>query len=214
MSYEAVLFDMNGVIVDDEPLHFAAFQTVLQDIGGLSSGQYKKYFAGKTDSDGFASYLAAGKDQRPDIVDLMARKAEVYVALAADNLMPYPGAADCIQDLAEKDVPLALVTSSTQREAAAVLASFQLSKYFSVVVTAEDVTKGKPDPEGYQRAAELLGCDPARCLVVEDAPSGLRAAHAAGMCCAVVLNTHSRAELADADCFYSQLSVGCFDGQQ
>src|SRR5687768_8946641 len=126
MNYKAVLFDMNGVIVNDEPLHLVAFQNVLQARGhDLTPDQYKEFFAGKTDEDGFKQYFES-MDETPDIGEVMQEKAQAYLDLAADQLEPYPGVVDFIKDLAAR-YPLALVTSSLRSEAMAVLDAFGIT---------------------------------------------------------------------------------------
>ncbi len=212
MKYTAVLFDMNGVIVDDEPLHLLAFQRVLADMGQeLTHDDYKKFFAGKTDSDGFKAYLTHNNLDF-ELGKLMGKKAQAYMDLAEGVIKPYPGVVEFIKSLSGYGIRLALVTSSLRVEAETVLRAFELADLFDVVVTADDITNGKPDPEGYLRGATGLGVVPALCVVVEDAPSGLAAAKAAGMRCAAVLNTHSEVELVGAELKLDELKPGCLDG--
>jgi sugar-phosphatase len=96
-------------------------------------------------------------------------------------------------------------------EAETVLEAFDLQQSFEQVVTADDITRGKPDPEGYLLGAQALSLTPDACLVVEDAPSGVAAAKAAGMRCAVVLHTHTTSELVGADLVLERLAPGCLD---
>jgi HAD superfamily hydrolase (TIGR01509 family) len=209
MEYKAVLFDMNGVIVDDEPLHLLAFQKVLADRGEkLSRDGYKRYFAGKTDVDGFRAYLAYNKLDL-DVESLMAEKAQAYMAQAEGVIQPYPGVVEFIRSMASDSTRLALVTSSLRVEATTVLKAFDLEGLFEVEVTADDITQGKPNPEGYLKGAAALSVAPADCVVIEDAPSGVKAAKAAGMRCVVVLNTHTEAELNGADLKLVRLAPGC-----
>lgn len=205
MSYQAVLFDMDGVIVDSEPLHVAAFQTTLTSYGfNLSPDQYKEHFAGRTDEAGFKRYF----DFIGETVELpviMDKKAKAYLALAADELKPYPGVIECIQDLVKRNIQLALVTGSLQLEAEITLKAFDLTDHFSAIIAAEDVEYGKPDPEGYLKGAQALGMAPADCIVIEDSPKGVQAAKAAGIRCLAVTNTHTNEELADATHIVDQL---------
>src|SRR5687767_517013 len=123
------------------------------------------------------------------------------------QLEPYPGVVEFIKDLATRH-PLALVTSSLPSEAKTVLRAFDITGCFQATVTADDITKGKPDPEGYLKGAAALNVDPKDCVVIEDAPSGVRAAKAAGMQCQVVTNTHTKDGLAGADLFAGHLAPG------
>ncbi len=209
MSYKAVLFDMDGVIVNSEPLHVAAFQAVLKRYGhDLSDDQYKHHFAGKTDEAGFRQYF----DFINEMVELpviMDEKAKAYLELAADQLVPYPGVVELISRLASQKVPLALVTGSLRTEAEITLQTFKIAEFFTAVVAAEDITQSKPSPEGYLKGAAALEVDPADCIVIEDAPSGVKAARAAGMRCLAVTTTHSREDLEAATVIVEQLRPDC-----
>jgi HAD superfamily hydrolase (TIGR01509 family) len=211
MNYKAVLFDMNGVIVDDEPLHLLAFRKVLRDKGlDLTQDDYKQFFAGKTDADGFRAYLA-DNDLDFELDVLMDKKAQAYMELADGAIQPYPGVIAFIQSLFDSGVRLGLVTSSLKVEAETVLRAFGLSEMFEVEVTANDIDRGKPDPEGYLKGAKALSLPPSDCVVIEDAPSGVAAAKTAGMRCVAVLNTHTEAQLGNADLQLNELSPGCLE---
>lgn len=211
MNYKAVLFDMDGVIVDSEPLHVAAFQATLKMYGhDLSEGQYKQHFAGRTDEAGFKKYFDfVGENVELPII--MDKKARAYLELATDQLVPYPGVVECIRDLAARKVPLALVTGSLRAEAEVTLKAFGLTDFFKVIVAAEDISQSKPSPEGYLKAASALGFRPVNCIVVEDAPSGVEAAKAAGMRCLAVTTTHTEDELKEATALIGQLRPNCLD---
>lgn len=210
MTYKAILFDMDGVIVDTEPLHVAAFQASLKRYGhDLSGDEYKEHFAGKTDEDGFKQYFAFINEE-VDLPVIMDEKAKAYLELAADQLTPYPGVIELIRALSPL-VPLALVTGSLRVEAEAVLNEFGIADCFTATITANDITHGKPDPEGYLKGAKAVGIDPADCAVIEDAPSGIKAARAAGIRCVAVTTTHSRDELQDATHIVDQLRIEDLD---
>jgi HAD superfamily hydrolase (TIGR01509 family) len=210
MTYKAVLFDMDGVIVDSEPLHVATFQAVLKRYGhDLTDDQYKQHFAGKTDEAGFKQYF----DYINETVELpviMDEKARAYMELAADQMVPYPGVVDCIRELA-RHAPLALVTGSLRAEAEITLRTFGIADCFQIVIAAEDIERSKPDPGGYLKAAAALRVKPADCVIIEDAPSGVAAAKAAGIRCVAVTNTHTAEELADATHIVSSLQSGCLN---
>lgn len=211
MGYRAVLFDMDGVIVDSEPLHVAAFQATLERYGHeLTHEQYKEYFAGRTDETGFKQYLDF-IDEKVDIPVIMGKKATAYLELAADQLVPYPGVIELIHSLADQGVPLALVTGSLRAEASITLRAFGLSDLFMAIVAAEDITHSKPNPDGYLKAAKALGIEPNSCIVVEDAPSGVKAARTAGMRVVAVTSTHNKKELEGATLILGQLKPGCID---
>ena len=211
MTYKAVLFDMDGVIVDSEPLHVAAFRAVLERYGhSLTDEHYKQHFAGRTDEAGFRQYFDfVGETVHLPVI--MDEKAGAYLELAADQLVAYTGVIELIRDLAKRSVPMALVTGSLRNETEVTLKGFDISDCFSAVVCAEDITQSKPNPEGYLKAARALNIDPSDCIVIEDAPSGVAAASAAGMKCVAVTNTHDRNELKGATVIVDYLSPSCLD---
>lgn len=183
---------MNGILVDDEPLHEAAFSELAAQFGlSLSSDDYQRHFAGRTDKEGLSDYFAAN-GIRPDLHDLLRRKGELYLDFAEKGLEAYPGAKQCTQTLTEAGFRLALVSSSTATEVEAVLASLSLTRYFSTRVTAGDVVHGKPNPEPYLLAAERLSVSPADCIVIEDSPAGIESAAGAGMASVAIASTHQK----------------------
>lgn len=205
MSYKAILFDMDGVIVDSESLHVAAFQAVLKRYGhSLTDEQYKQYFAGRTDEAGFKQYFDF-IGENVELPVIMDEKANTYLELAYDQLVPYPGVIEFIRDVASRNVLLALVTGSLRAEAEVTLKAFEITKFFSAVIAAEDINQTKPNPEGYLKAANALSTNPTDCVVIEDAPSGVKAANAAGMRCLAVTTTHTSEELKDATAVVDQL---------
>lgn len=209
MKYKAALFDMDGVILDSEPLHVAAFQTTLQGFGyTLDLDGYEAHFAGRTDEEGFRQYFAFINEE-VDISTVMNEKAKQYMALASDQLLPYPGITQIINELS-LSVPLALVTGSLRAEVDIALKACGLEDVFSSIVTAEDVTKGKPAPEGYLKAATELGVAAHDCVVVEDSPKGVAAAIAAGIDCIAITTTHSRDDLKAATKVVDTLSFSLF----
>lgn len=206
LPISAVLFDMNGVLVDDEILHEEAFRQVLDTRGvSLSAQEYADNFMGRTDRDGFSSFFG----QTPsDIELLLAQKSRAYQGLAAGRLTPYPGVVSFVSSIAANQIPMAIVTSSTRSEADAVVEAINTSGRFLAIIAADDVEVGKPDPQGYLMGAAALDATPENCLVVEDAPSGIEAAKRAGMRVLAITNTHEAEDLSAAD-----LIVDAVDGQ-
>lgn len=198
-NHRAFLFDMNGVIVDDEALHETAFREALGRKGfALSHRDYLDSFAGRTDRDGFIAFQT-NEGASFDIEELLEEKTKTYQVLAKQGLVPYPDVLDLIAQLKSCNVLLALVTGAARAEAQAVLKAFDLIDCFQVVLSADDITEGKPSPKGYLLASQRLGVSPEECVVIEDAPSGVRAAKSAGMCCVAVGHTHDLRELSEAD---------------
>ena len=211
MNYTAICFDLDGVIVDSEPLHRAAFRSTLSYYGHqLSDYDYEKHFAGKTDEQGFKSYFDTNNIQTPSN-DLITTKNDAYAQLAEHGLIAYAGVPELIHML-HKETSLALVTGSSLNEAKLALASCGISSCFSTIVTADDISIGKPDPEGYLLATHRLNSStlPANCIAIEDSPSGVQAAKSAGMYCVAITTTHSAEQLQLADIIVDQLSFDMF----
>jgi beta-phosphoglucomutase len=209
MKYKAVLFDMDGVILNSEPLHIAAFRAALSEHGKtLKPEEYKKYFAGRTDEQGFRNYFAL-HNEIVDVLPIMQRKNHHYVASVANQLQSYPDVIPLIQDLSQQ-TRLALVTGSSTGEVTTALKALGIFDYFDTIITADDVEYGKPDPEGYLKAVASLHLAPQDCVIVEDSPNGIVAAKRAHIHCIAVTNTHARDELCDADEIVEKLSLELF----
>lgn len=210
MKSRPICFDMDGVIIDSEPRHFEAFRLTFEPLGiALTHDDYQAHFAGKTDEQGFDDFLKT-VDAHTDIIELQKAKRDHYEGLAATTVTPYEATIKTIRRL-YPDHPLAIVTSSPLSQVEIILQRFKLSSFFSVIVTAEDITNGKPNPEGYLLAAKHLQVKPTDCYVIEDAPSGITAAKRAGMYCVAVTTTHGMDELAEADMMVDKLTPELFD---
>jgi HAD superfamily hydrolase (TIGR01509 family) len=199
-----VLFDFNGVLVDDEPIHLEMFQRVLGDEGlTLTAEDYYARYLGLDDRRCFAAVLAAA-GQEPTVSRLMrliARKSSYYQERIRQRGYPFfPGAVDFVAELSATGRMLGVVTGALRDEVEEGLRQAGLRERFKVLVTAEDVSEGKPDPEGYLRALEALNSfpplparlvHPHEVLAVEDSPAGLAAAADAGLVTLGVGHTYS-----------------------
>ena len=174
----AVLFDMDGLLVDTEPLWLETETAVMARLGAPWTPQDQQALLGGS-MQRTVSYLL-GKATRPVPPETVARwMLDGMLDRAADGrVVVRPGARELVAEVAAAGLPHALVTSSQRRFADAVLAVTGMT--FSVTVCGEDVTATKPDPEPYLLAAKLLDADPARCVVLEDSPNGVASAAAAG----------------------------------
>jgi len=205
----AVIFDFNGVLVDDEPVHFALFREILAEEGiDLTEERYYGELLGYDDRGSFEVALrAAGHATgRARVDELIARKAMRYKTLAEGGLRIFPGAAGSVVALAER-WPVAVCSGALRPEIEFALERMKVRESVAVIVSAEDTTRGKPDPEGYLLALERLRSpqnaafgtlDPRECLVVEDSQAGLVSARAAGMRTLGVTHTYPVATLKDA----------------
>ena len=195
--FQAAVFDLDGTLVDSETRSHESWRHVFRSRGIVPDDSLIRAFVGRRGSD----VLDLLKEQVPghDPAELMAATSEHFHAAHQPPLGPLAGAVELVRLIAAAGVPLALVTSAGRPYAEQTLDELGVHELFSVVVTAQDVTVGKPDPEGYLAAARKLGAPPAACVVFEDAPAGVAAAKAAGMYCVAVATTHPPEDLAGAD---------------
>lgn len=179
---QAVLLDMDGLLVDSEPLWFEVERQVMARLDGPWSPADQAYLIGGS-LDRSVRYML-GKAARPAEPAVVGRwLVDGMAALVREQGVPLkPGAAALLGSLAAAGIPTALVTSAERAIMTAIIEVTGLA--VDVTVCAEDVTRRKPDPEPYLRAAALLGADPACCVALDDSPTGVASAEAAG--CAVV----------------------------
>jgi HAD superfamily hydrolase (TIGR01509 family) len=194
---QAIIFDMDGVIVDSEPRHERAFLEVLAEIGyGDRHGMRFADYIGRTDKDMWVDFVARHKPSQP-LEDLLARKRRRVVEILRREQPLFDGLPELVEKLAAK-YPLALASGSERAVVEEVLSLKGLRKFFSATISGSDIKKGKPNPEIFVRAAELLGVVPAACCVVEDSKPGVAAGIAAGMQVIAITNTHPAKELSHA----------------
>ncbi len=214
----ALLFDFNGILVNDEPLHYELFRRVLGEEGvELSREDYYGLYLGYDDRDCFAAVLtAAGEPCAPErLVRLIARKAAYYRdEIRRDGYPLFPGGAELAREAALAGLTLALVSGALREEVVGGLAQAGIGPLFKHLVTADDVERGKPDPEGYAAALAALNAEPPlparlihphECVAIEDSPAGLAAAAACGLRTLGVAHTYPAAALAGADAVIERL---------
>lgn len=173
----AVLWDMDGTLIDTEPCWMAAERLLVREHGGTWSQEDAEAVVGLPLTEGAAALQAAGVDLPvPEIVE---RMLDHVIATLADHADWQPGALELLVALRDAGVPCGLVTMSYRRLAEAVLGSAPAGA-FAVLVTGDEVTHGKPHPEPYLRAAAELGVDVTACVAIEDSPPGIGSALAAG----------------------------------
>jgi beta-phosphoglucomutase len=221
----AMIFDLDGTLVDTEPLHFAAFNETLAPLGiVITREDYYGRLVGYDDRGCFQILLTEHRVSSPTdkIEELIQRKSVVYQQLIEDTELLYPGAFEFVQRCAQR-FPLALATGTLAHEAEFILARTGLRESFVEIVAAEHVLSGKPSAAPFLTALERLNeahgarltalsarvgeprpggkdtIEARQCLVVEDSVAGVAAARAAGMKVLALTHTASRADLADAD---------------
>lgn len=192
----AVVFDMDGVLVDSGAHHRDAWRAMFREARLTAPAEFWRLTIGRP-ADEAVALLVEGID-RTEARRLAEVKRAHYTRLAHRGTVAVAGAPAFVKALARQGVPRAVATSATRRDLERVLDELGLRRYFEVVVTADDVRWGKPNPEVYLRAAAGLGLGPSACLVFEDALVGVQAARAAGMRVIGVATSHTREELVAA----------------
>ncbi|HSU55865.1 MAG TPA: HAD family phosphatase [Candidatus Dormibacteraeota bacterium] len=194
---EAVIFDMDGVIVDSEPRHERAFLEVVKQIGyGETHGIRFADYIGRSDKELWVDFVARHKPPLA-LEELLARKRQVAVELLRQEKPIFAGLPGLVAQLAGS-YRLAVATGSERVVAEAVLAIGELTRFFPFIVTGADVERGKPAPDIFLRTAKLLDIPPRNCWVIEDSKLGVAAAVAAGMRVIAITNTYPAAEFSNA----------------
>ncbi|MGM7778933.1 HAD family hydrolase [Arthrobacter sp. KNU-44] len=189
MMPAAVLFDMDGTLVDTERLWWNAVADVAFDLGRELGPEDGPDVLGRPSGHTAAHLLATMPSAgAPSAEELSVRLDEAFTELVAQEVVPRPGAMDLLRLLAAERIPTAIVSASPRRVVE--LVRDRLGReLFTLVVAVEDTPASKPAPDPYLEAARRLGAEPADCVVVEDSPVGLAAAEAAGCPVVVVPST-------------------------
>jgi beta-phosphoglucomutase len=193
----AVLWDLDGVLVDSAPFHFQAWRELLASLGReLGEADFRRTFGLRNDAilGDLLGDLPAAEVER-----LAARKEALFRRAALGNIVPLPGALALLRLLRERGFKLALVSSTPHGNIDLILGSLGVEGAFDAIVGEEDVRQGKPDPEGFLLAARRLHVPPEECVVIEDAPVGVEAAKRGGMRCVGVSRDRPPEALAMAD---------------
>jgi beta-phosphoglucomutase len=196
-----VIFDMDGVLVDTEPLHHDAFFRHFAELGiSMTDEEYATFLGASTRN--VYQQLKQEFNMEPDVEELVKRKRELF-AVAFDEstaLDLLPGARELIDDLRRTGVPLQLASSASKETIHRVFRRFELYPLFENLISGEDFPRSKPDPAIFLHAAKLAGVPPQECVVIEDSLNGVTAAKAAGMFCVGYSSEHSTGQdLSHAD---------------
>lgn len=195
-AYSALLFDMDGTMIDNMVIHHETWRDLLKTIGHeWSLEQVKERVWGKNEE--IFERLFPGKYSQEEKLQLATRKELAYIERYRSQITLLPGLEPLLCAAKKAGLKTAIVTAAPRMNVDFAYESLQLSRFFDTVVHADEVSRGKPDPEGYLTAAQRLEVEPHKCLVFEDAPVGVRAAHAAHMDAYVLLTTHRRDEFVD-----------------
>jgi HAD superfamily hydrolase (TIGR01509 family) len=191
----AAIFDMDGVLIDSGAHHRHAWRALLAELGTEPvHPEHWRLTIGRPSEEAIPLLLGrrvSGAEARR----LARRKRDLYQERAQTGMEPVPGVPEFLHALERQHVPRAVGTSASRWDAERLLDDLGLLRFFDVVVTADDVMLGKPDPEVWAQAARRLRVTPGHCVVFEDAPVGIQAARAAGMRAIGVTTAHTDAEL-------------------
>jgi HAD superfamily hydrolase (TIGR01509 family) len=171
---------MDGVLADSEPVYYAAMNAVVAELGKEVTPELQTSVMGHGVAESWAAVAQALAIQGP-LDDLVARYDRTLCRLLAEIHDPLPGVRDLVASLRERGVPIGLASSSWPDWIDALLGGIGLTGTFDAIASATMVEHGKPAPDIYLLAADRLGIAPSRCIAIEDTPTGLAAARAAGM---------------------------------
>jgi HAD superfamily hydrolase (TIGR01509 family) len=181
MKTGAVIFDLDGVIADSEPLSGRATEMVCRKYGIERTDRERRDSFGRKQRDIFSDVLSA-RNRHEDIGGMVAEKDRIMESMIRkEGLRPVRGSLEFVASLKGNGLRVALATSSSFEKMDAELKTLGIGGLFEVKVCGDEVSRGKPDPEMFLRAAEKLGVAPSECAVIEDSTFGVQAAKAAGM---------------------------------
>jgi beta-phosphoglucomutase len=193
-----VIFDMDGVLADTAPQHFQSWQAIEPHLGVRVSYDDFRIAFGRPNHEGIPILLH--REVTPEELKEIDRlKEAAFRDIARKSLKPLPGVVRLIKELSASGFRLAVGSSGPRENIEMVLDALGVASYFGAIVSGWDVTRGKPDPEVFLKAAARIRVDPPCCVVLEDVPVGIEAAHAAGMKCIAVTTTRPAEDLRSAD---------------
>ena len=192
---KAFLFDLNGTMIDDMQFHLKAWYHILNDDLGANLGweETKSHMYGKN-SELLIRIFGEDRFTTEEMDNLSLEKEKRYQQEYKPHLQLIPGLQQFLEKAHAMNIPMAIGSAAIMFNIDFVLDNLNISKYFKIIVSADDVTISKPHPETYLKCAQLLGVDATNCLVFEDAPKGVEAAKNAGMHSVVLTTMHEKEE--------------------
>lgn len=195
----AILFDMDGVIVDNISYHVQAWKEFCKKYGNcLTDDEFNKNFSGRTNKEIFRN-LFKRELSLEEVKKYEDEKESMYRDLYKMYIEPRKGLIKLLELLKKNGIKAAVGTAAPKVNLDFVLEYLKIEKYFDAFISSESVTKGKPDPEIYLKAAELLNANPKRCIVIEDSLLGIQAGLNAGAKVIGMTTVHKREELTNTD---------------
>lgn len=189
----ALLFDLDGTMVDTDPIHFRTWQTILQPYHiEIDRPVYQKRFSGRRNPEILHDLLP---DLPEDEVDRLSQYKEACFRDTATQLQPLAGLMDVLAWADQRQLKLGVVTNAPRDNAYFMLQALKLKDTFPTVILGDELPQGKPDPLPYQTALEELGVEASATIAFEDSPSGVRSAIAASIATVGIASTHAPDEL-------------------
>jgi HAD superfamily hydrolase (TIGR01509 family) len=204
---KAVIFDLDGVLIDSEPLHAIADSQLLNAYGINVPDNYFDRFVGITNRDMWEE-IKKDYSLKPGIEELMELQIPLKLKLLAEmDFKPIKGIIDLLEDLKKKDILMAIASSSPRQFIEKVIEKIGIKQYFTLWISGEEVERSKPEPDIFLKAAGLLHINPNACIVIEDSSSGTIAAKRAGMKCIGYRNPNSgNQDLSNADLIIDEIN--------
>jgi HAD superfamily hydrolase (TIGR01509 family) len=189
---ETVIFDLDGVIIDSEPYHFLVEKQLFKEYGADITDDEHLSFVGTSSNDMWHKIKIKTdiKYSIEELVNISERKFLSYLDKVKD-IKPISGVDELILDLYKSEFQLIIASSSSRKIINTVLKKFNLSKYFSFIVSGAELIHSKPNPEIFHEACKISSTKPERCLVIEDSENGVKAAKSANMSCVAYRNPNS-----------------------
>jgi beta-phosphoglucomutase len=202
---KAVIFDMDGVLVDNNPWHIEAWTTFCTRHSVYITADEITVHFGNTNAD-YLNFLFGRQLSLKMIKDFSEEKEEIYREIYKNNLIPLNGLLDFLELLKEESYLIAVATSAPSRNVDFTLGGLGIKERFDVIVDVTSISKGKPDPEIYLLTSKKLGIPASNCIVFEDSIHGVQAAVSAGMHAVGVLTTQSKEKLSKAHYFINDFT--------
>jgi beta-phosphoglucomutase len=192
-SAQAFIFDLNGTMIDDMSYHSAAWFSILNDDlkAGLTREEVEQQMYGKNE-ELLDRIFGTGRFTKEEMAKISSKKEQRYQAAFRPYLQLIAGLPALLEKASRNHIRLAIGSAAIPFNIDFVLDNLGIRRYFQAIVSADDVTVSKPDPETFVKAARMLGVPPEACIVFEDAPKGVEAAHRAGMPSIVLTTMHEK----------------------
>jgi len=208
---KAVIFDLDGTILDNNEFHLKAWKKYLKDNGmEISDEDFKKYISGRTNADAIAHLYKKNMTAEEASIHYL-KKEEIYRKIYEKEIAPIAGLPEFLEDLQSHNVTMAIATSGVQVNIDYMFEHVQLKKYFTEIINSAHITRGKPHPEIFLKTAAALHTAAANCIVFEDSLPGITAGKAAGMKVVAITTSHKPEELNEADMIIKDYTEINFD---